>query len=42
MACELPESAESFTRGRQVVYVAARQLALPSKPIYLSIRSLLL
>jgi hypothetical protein len=42
MAWELPESAEPFTRSRHGVYVAARQQAPPSKPIYLSIRSLLL
>jgi len=42
IAWEPPETAEPFIRSRHRVHLAARQQAPPSKPIYLSIRSLLL
>jgi hypothetical protein len=41
-AWELTETAEPFIQSLYWIYAAARQQAPPSKPIYLSIRSLLL
>lgn len=41
-AWELPDAVEPFIWSRHWIYAAARQQAPPSKPIYLSIRTLLL